>query len=415
MVHAGPTRLAPALRRPGNPARRAAVGRRCCGGRGERARAGCRRARHRQDPPRRRAGRAGRRPGCLGHRLGGRGSAGILAVAAADAFPLADDDQGRWPRRWPDSTEPATPSLARTLASSCSTRLPAGWRRSPGRTRCWSSSTTCTGRTKARSGCSSFWPGTPVHAGWRSSGPTETPISIPPTRWPSAWPSSSATVCTSPSAGWGRAMWPPWSVRRGATSPPSPERSRVCTDRPEATRSSSGSSYSWSAPVGALDTTPPSVRAVVSRRLDRLSGPTRDVLAAAAVLGADVDLSIVAALNRATRRGGPDRGGGSGDGGARHPDNRRRFRVRPCSGSRGALRRAGCTGARGPAPAGGCGAGGTSRRRPAGRSRPSRLRGRPPPSRTSGASATQCAPQSGAGTSRPTRRRRTGTRGPSTP
>ncbi len=48
---------------------------------------------------------------------------------------------------------------------------------------------------------------------------------------------------------------------------------------------------------GALDTTPPSVRAVVSRRLDRLSGPTRDVLAAAAVLGADVDLSIVAALN----------------------------------------------------------------------------------------------------------------------
>jgi hypothetical protein len=41
---------------------------------------------------------------------------------------------------------------------------------------------------------------------------------------------------------------------------------------------------------------PASARAVVSRRLDRLSGATRDTLAAAAILGTDFDVALVASL-----------------------------------------------------------------------------------------------------------------------
>ena len=62
-------------------------------------------------------------------------------------------------------------------------------------------------------------------------------------------------------------------------------RSRGCTGRAVATRSSCGSCCSWSAPAAGVDAAPPNVRAVVSRRLQRLSETARDVLAAAAVLG----------------------------------------------------------------------------------------------------------------------------------
>jgi predicted ATPase len=47
---------------------------------------------------------------------------------------------------------------------------------------------------------------------------------------------------------------------------------------------------------GAREGTPPSIRAVVSRRLDRLPGVTRGTLAAASILGTDVDLALVASL-----------------------------------------------------------------------------------------------------------------------
>ena len=47
---------------------------------------------------------------------------------------------------------------------------------------------------------------------------------------------------------------------------------------------------------GARGGTPAGVRAVVSRRLQKLSGPARDALAAASVLGADVDAAIVCRL-----------------------------------------------------------------------------------------------------------------------
>lgn len=47
---------------------------------------------------------------------------------------------------------------------------------------------------------------------------------------------------------------------------------------------------------GARDQTPPSVRAVVSRRLDRLPEATRKVLAAGSTLGTDVDVPLLASL-----------------------------------------------------------------------------------------------------------------------
>ena len=52
----------------------------------------------------------------------------------------------------------------------------------------------------------------------------------------------------------------------------------------------------------AVVTAPPSVRAAVSRRLDRLSKATRDILAAGSVLGADLDLSIVSSVTERSRR-----------------------------------------------------------------------------------------------------------------
>jgi tetratricopeptide (TPR) repeat protein len=52
---------------------------------------------------------------------------------------------------------------------------------------------------------------------------------------------------------------------------------------------------------GAVDRAPSSVRAAVSRRLDRLSDATRETLAAASVLGAEVDVTLVSPLTQRSR------------------------------------------------------------------------------------------------------------------
>ena len=241
----------------------------------------------------------------------------------------------------------------------------------------WCSSwTTCTGPTRARSGCSSSSPATRGRAGWRSSGPTGTPTSIRPTRWPSAWPSSSATGCTSRWVGWARATWPTLVSSVGRDGP----RSAGAVARLH--RQSGGNPFFLRELLRLLSEGSDGASDRVADRACRARwspaawagcpDATQDVLAAASVLGADFDLALLGAVDRpqspaqlltaldeaeSARLVDRDRARG-------------RLRLRACPGSRGALRRAGRRGPGGAAPAGRGGAGGALRRRPAGRSSP---------------------------------------------
>ena len=153
---------------------------------------------------------------------------------------------------------------------------------------------TCTGPTRARSGCCSSWPATPARGGWRSSAPTGTPTSTRLTRWLVGLAELVRDGLHLSLGGLGRGTWRPWSARPAPPSRRPPDgRAAAPTQRwqpvlPLASCCSCGSDGAGDA---AFQAAPASVRAVVSRRLDRLSGATREVLAAAAVLGADVDLS----------------------------------------------------------------------------------------------------------------------------